>query len=166
MGDFRSFHCLSATGIALMLLATLLMQRSAANEPVRESLRGGAGEPVVEIPDVRKQNNDRDDKYEKYADGLYVLPIFQTVSADRAYQVDVWNLLVGPGQETTKFELPGTAILLVRAGSAMVVIDDGKRAELEMGGTLVLKPQSTLQITNQEDDRPISVRVTLFSGRE
>lgn len=166
MVRFRFFRSFSAAAIVLLLSAAPAMPQSAATEPVRESLRGGAGKPVVEIPSVRQQNNERDDRYEKYVDGLYVLPLFRTVSGDRAYQVDVWNLLIGPGQETAEFELPGTAILLVRAGSATVIVDAAKREELEMGGTLVVQPQSSLRIANRADDRAISVRVTLFSGTE
>ena len=166
MRQFRFSRSYLATGTVLATLAALAMQHSTADEPVKESLRGGAGAPVLEIPYVREQNNDRDDKYRKYADGLYMLALFRTVSADRSYQVDVWNLLVGPGQETTEFELPGTAILLVRAGSAVIVVDDGKGTELEMGGTLVVEPASRLRITNRAEDRPISVRVTMFSGTE
>lgn len=166
MARFPSFCSFSATGIALMLLMAPAKSQTVANEPVRESLRGGAGEPVLEIPTVRQQNNDRDDKYEKYADGLYILPLFRTVSADRAYQVDVWNLLVGPGQETAEFELPGTAILLIKAGSATIVVDDIEREQLEMGAILVVQPRSRLQITNRANDRPVAVRVTLFSGTE
>lgn len=166
MARFRSIRSLSATGIALMLLTAPAVPQSGPNDPVKESLRGGAGKPVLEIPSVRQENNDRDDKYEKYVDGLYVLRLFRTVSDDRAYQVDVWNLLIGPGQETAAFELPGTAILLVRAGTGTLAVDDDKREELEMGETLVAQPRASLRITNRAEDRPLFVRVTMFSGTE
>jgi hypothetical protein len=166
MRQLRFFYPDCTRRVVLLILTAFAVHHSAANEPVEESLRGGAGAPVREIPYVREQNNDRDDRYEKYADGLYVLPLFRTVSADRSYQVDVWNLLIGPGQETADFALPGTAILLVRAGSLIVVVDDSRETGLEMGGTLVVQPESRLRITNRATDRPINVRVTMFSGTE
>ena len=155
-----------AVWLALALLAAILWSESTAGDPLRESLRGGAGKPVVEFPEVREQNRKAEAKYEKYAEGLYVLELFSTDSADRSYRISVWNLLVGPGKETREFELPGTTILLLRAGSAQVLVDGRQERDLVMGATLVVAEKTRIRITNRAPDRPVNVRATLFSGVE
>jgi len=156
----------SVAGFAASLLLGMLWSQSTAGDPLSESLRGGAGTPVVEIPEVREQNLRADPKYRKYAEGLYVLEMFSTLSADKSYRVSVWNLLVGPARETQEFELPGAAILLLRAGSAQVVLGDQKESDLKMGATLVAPEKASIRITNRSPDRPVTIRATLFSGAD
>ncbi len=155
-----------AIGLAVVWVAAVPWSQSLAGEPLRESVRGGAGQPVVELPEVRAQNQNAEAKYHEYVEGLYVLELFRTVSRDESFEIDVWNLLVGPGKETGEFELPGTAVLLLRAGSAQVVVDGQSKSDLEMGATLVVPEKTRIRITNRAGDRPVNVRATLFSGVE
>jgi hypothetical protein len=159
-GQRRSF------GLVLAMFTVMTCSHSMAAEPLSESLRGGNGVQLAELSDVRDQNQKADPRYEKYANGLYVLKLFRTVSADNSYQISAWNLLIGPGKATKEFELPGSAVLLFRAGGAQVVVDGKQEGDLKMGDTLIVPEKSSIRITNLASDRPVTVRATLFSGVE
>jgi mannose-6-phosphate isomerase-like protein (cupin superfamily) len=153
-------------GPVLALFLVLTCSQAMATEPLSESFRAGGDAAVAELSDIREQNQKADSRYEKYADGLYVLKLFGTVSADKSYQINAWNLLIGPGKATTEFELPGSAVLLFKAGAAQVTVDGKQERDLKMGDTLVVPEKSSIRITNLASDRPVTVRATLFSGNE
>jgi hypothetical protein len=163
--DARTRHRLSLR-VFIVLMVGAPWAQSTASDPTLESIRGGAGIPVVEVPGAREQNLKTDSLYEKYAEGLYVQELFNTVSADKSFQINVWNLLVGPGKKTNDFGLPGAAVLLVRAGSAQIVVGGVQGNDLEMGAALVVPEETPIRITNRDPESPVLTRATLFSGVE
>ncbi|HZD53302.1 MAG TPA: hypothetical protein VE175_09650 [Woeseiaceae bacterium] len=150
----------------MLVLATVLSSQSTGSEPLSESIRGGAGSPVVVFPEVRARNLRAEAKYERYADGLFVLKLFRTLSADGTYRIEVWNLLVGPGKATGEFELPGTAILLLRAGNAQINLAGEREIQLDAADTTVVPENSRIRISNRSSEHPVNVRATLFTGVE
>lgn len=101
--------------------------------------------------------------YEKYADGLYVRRVFQTVNPTEEYSVEVWALLIGPGKKTAEVTFPGAATLLVRSGRAAITTGDAKR-ELGLGASLLVPEGQKVSIVNLDAERPISIRAVIMTG--
>lgn len=97
--------------------------------------------------------------FSKLADGLATRTLFQT-SDGAGTQVEVRDLLLGPGQKTESTKLPGAAVLEIRSGSGMLVAGE-KQQELALGTTLSVPENATFRIENKSDVL-MTIRAFLF----
>jgi hypothetical protein len=75
--------------------------------------------------------------------------------------VEVWDLMVGPGQATAAAHLPGSAVVEVRSGTGIFTSRSTPR-ELRIGMTFVLDEAAEFAITNADKEAPLILRVTLI----
>jgi len=83
--------------------------------------------------------------------------------ADRGqrHAVEVWDLMVGPGQATATAHLPGSAVVEVRSGTGVFTSRSTPR-ELRIGMTFVLDEAAEFAVTNADKEAPLILRVTLI----
>jgi mannose-6-phosphate isomerase-like protein (cupin superfamily) len=97
--------------------------------------------------------------FSKFADGLATRTLFQA-SDGAGTQVEVRDLLIGPGQKTESTSLPGAAVLEIRSGGGTIQIGE-KQQELTSGATLSVPEKAAFTIENKSDV-PMTIRVFLF----
>jgi mannose-6-phosphate isomerase-like protein (cupin superfamily) len=96
-------------------------------------------------------------RYRTLVRGLLVREVFQTGAQDRGYSVEVWGMLVGPGQRTDETKLDADAILLVRSGRGIMTID-GENNELRLGSSYSIPAGRSFRVENFDEAAPISLR--------
>ncbi len=74
--------------------------------------------------------------------------------------VEIWDLLVGPGQKSEKARLPGAAVLEVRSGRGM--LRAGKPTELRIGASLALAENEDFSLANTDPEAPLILRATII----
>lgn len=115
-------------------------------------------------PPARTENLPDGPNYTKFANGLYMRRLSQIVAPSRDYSVEEWALLVGPGKSTDTVTLPGTAVLLVRTGSAVVTLGDRKQ-DVRLGSSLLVVENQRFSIANSDKERPVSIKAVIVKGR-
>jgi mannose-6-phosphate isomerase-like protein (cupin superfamily) len=96
-------------------------------------------------------------EYRTLVRGLLVREVFRTRAQDRGYSVEVWGMLVGPGQRTGETKLDADAILLVRSGRGIMTID-GENNELRLGSSYSIPAGRSFRVENFDEASPISLR--------
>lgn len=97
--------------------------------------------------------------YDQLAPGLLTRTLHR-VASGTGYRVEVRDLLVGPGQQTSEVSLPGAGVFELRSGSG-VITAGGKRQETRVGSAFALSEGQTFAISNR-GEAPIAIRVHLF----
>ncbi len=97
--------------------------------------------------------------YDQLAPGLLTRTLYR-VASGTGYRVEVRDLLVGPGQQTSEVSLPGAGVFELRSGSG-VITADGKRQEVRVGSAFALSEGQAFAISNR-GEAPITIRVHLF----
>jgi mannose-6-phosphate isomerase-like protein (cupin superfamily) len=102
--------------------------------------------------------------YEQLVPGLLARTRFVApATADR--RVELWDLLVGPGQRSAAATLPGGAVLEVRGGSGRISIGE-REQELRAGATLAVADGASFRLVNARNDLGLSIRATvIIAGR-
>ena len=93
---------------------------------------------------------------------MYARRVFQTGAKD--YVVEEWGLLVGPGKKTDTVALPGAAVLIVRTGSALLVLGDQKQ-EIRLGSSVLIPENQKFSLSNLDSERPVSIKAVIIQGR-
>jgi hypothetical protein len=146
MRRFTSRHrLLSSSTIAIALLAIAL----SAQTPQK-----GAGPGATAAEGTN---------YTKYAAGLYTRRVSQTVGPSKDYGIEEWGLLVGPGQNTDTVTLPGAAVLVVRTGTATLIID-GQKQQVRLGSSVLIAEKQRFSIMNADKERPVSIKAVIVRG--
>jgi hypothetical protein len=96
------------------------------------------------------------DAYRPYAPGLLARTVYLAGKAGRV-EVELWDLLVGPGKKTGLVSLPGAAVLDVRSGGGAVAVG-GKTVELRMGATLAIDEGQGFTLENRVPDGALTIR--------
>jgi hypothetical protein len=86
-----------------------------------------------------------------------------TADVGSGERVLLWDLLVGPGQQAKRVRLPGPAVLEVRGGTGVVLIDKVRR-DLRPGASLSIPEGASLLFANARRDLGLDVRVTIVTG--
>lgn len=94
--------------------------------------------------------------------GLLVRTRF-VAKAGTGPQVELWDLLIGPGRRSGRVRLPGPAVLEVRGGAGAVLINQ-KRQELRAGASLAVPEGASLLFANARRDLGLDLRVTIVIG--
>ena len=94
--------------------------------------------------------------------GLLVRTRF-VAKAGAGTQVELWDLLIGPGHRSDRVRLPGPAVLEVRGGAGAVLINQ-KRQDLRAGASLAIPEGASLLFANARRDLGLDLRVTIVVG--
>jgi hypothetical protein len=79
-------------------------------------------------------------------------------------ELEVWDLLVGPGIVTDALVLPGGGVLQVRSGAAQLTLD-GQPQDVRIGQSVALDEGRSLRIDNRGSSNPLTLRATLVRAR-
>jgi mannose-6-phosphate isomerase-like protein (cupin superfamily) len=101
--------------------------------------------------------------YRQYAPGLLARTVYKAEGADR-FEVEIWDLLVGPGKKTEPATLPGGAVFEVRSGEGVLQVS-GKRNEVKTGATLAVGDGESFQIDNGSTESAVSIRAVVIRAR-
>jgi len=97
--------------------------------------------------------------YHQFVPGLMVRTLY--VAETRGPNpITVWDLLVGPGQKTATFTLPGAAVLSISSGQGIVTAAGAAR-EVSTGQTTVVDEGAEIQIENRTAGAGLMIRATL-----
>ena len=102
--------------------------------------------------------------YRQLAQGLLAQTIY-TADADGPFAIEVWDLIVGPGQRSEPAALPGAAIFEIRSGTGRVTVAERDR-EAKMGATFSIAEGERFTIVNGSPDQALTIRVTVVRARE
>ena len=94
--------------------------------------------------------------------GLLVRTRF-VAKAGAGRQVELWDLLIGPGHRSDAVRLPGPAVLEVRGGAGAILINQ-KRQELRAGASLAIPEGASVLFANARRDLGLDLRVTIVVG--
>jgi hypothetical protein len=102
--------------------------------------------------------------YEDLASGLLGRTVFKTDAGK--VNVEILDLLVGPGKVSEAFVLQGSAVLDVQAGNAVLLVG-GRQQSIKVGGTTALSANQNIAFDNSREARPFVARLILLtqSGR-
>ncbi len=142
-----------------LLLAAIALSLLTAAVAAQTARGRGTAQPPARADTLPEGPN-----YTKYANGLYTRVLSQTVASSKDYSVEEWALLVGPGKTTDTVTLPGSAVLLVRTGSAVVTLGD-RRQDVRLGSSLLVPENQRFSIANSNKERPVSIKAVIVKGR-
>jgi hypothetical protein len=99
--------------------------------------------------------------YKQFADGLFVR---ERLAPQRSGDVviSVWDLNVGPGRRSAPVKLPGGAVMDVRLGQGVLLIDREEKIDLKPGAAASVDEGRTIQFDNSAGTGPLAIRVTLI----
>lgn len=101
--------------------------------------------------------------YALRAPGLYSRPIVSATASAGDYAVQVLALLISPHTDTADTQFPGAAVLMLRAGSVLVVSGDS-RIQLESGSTTLIPDGASVRFINSDAERPAHLRAAVITG--
>ena len=76
-------------------------------------------------------------------------------------EIQIWELLVGPGKKSEPAKLPGAGVAEVRSGTGVATIGD-KRQELKSGTGFSIPEGESFQLENASQDEGLALRVVLI----
>jgi hypothetical protein len=98
--------------------------------------------------------------FKEYAPGLLARTIYKAEQTDEL-EIDIWELLVGPGRKSEAAKLPGAAVAEVRSGTGLVTIG-GKSQDLKSGAGFSISDGEAFQVENRSKEEELSLRVVLI----
>ena len=99
--------------------------------------------------------------YRQLAPGLLARTRFNVDEAS-GRRIQLLDLLVGPGMRSTRTSLGGHTVLEVRAGEAVLSIDD-KQQRVSSGSTVHIPARAAIEIANMRGDLDVSIRATVIT---
>jgi len=98
--------------------------------------------------------------FKQYAPGLLARTIYKAEQTDDL-EIEIWELLVGPGKKSEAAKLPGAAVAEVRSGIGVVTIG-GKPQDLKSGAGFSISDGEAFQVENRSKEDGLSLRVVLI----
>jgi hypothetical protein len=100
-------------------------------------------------------------EFRQLAPGLLSRSVFKSAAGDKL-AVEIFDLMVGPGQSSEAITLSGAALLDVQGGQATLLVD-GKAQRVQAGGVVPLAQSQQLAIDNSRAQRSFVARLILLS---
>jgi len=98
--------------------------------------------------------------FKQFAPGLMARPIYKAEQTGDL-EIQIWELLVGPGKKSEPAKLPGAGVAEVRSGTGVATIGD-KRQELKSGTGFSIPEGESFQLENASQDEGLALRVVLI----
>ena len=143
----------SLTLLALLSSATPACQRAPAPAPGQRPPA-----PPAALSDYSPQQ-----PYKQLARGLLAQTVYVADASGR-YHVEIWDLVIGPGQKIEPATLPGAALFEVRSGAGAVTVA-GRSREVRIGATLALGEGEPFVVANRSADQAVMIRATVVRAR-
>lgn len=80
------------------------------------------------------------------------------------FQVQIWDLLVGPGLRSDPALLPGAGVLEVRSGSGVLTFDS-QEVPLQPGTVVSVPEGARLSLENGDEVQGLAIRAVVIVGR-
>jgi hypothetical protein len=102
--------------------------------------------------------------YRQFAVGLLAQTAY-VADADGPFAVELWDLIVGPGQRSEPATLPGGAVFEIRSGTGRVTVA-GQDREAPMGATFSIPEGQPFTVVNGSADQALTIRATVVRARQ
>jgi gentisate 1,2-dioxygenase len=98
--------------------------------------------------------------FKQYAPGLMARTVYKAEQTGD-FEVEIWELLVGPGKKSEAAKVPGGAIAEVRSGTGVVTIGE-KRRDLKSGTGFSIDDGEAFQFENTSQEEGLALRLVLI----
>jgi hypothetical protein len=116
--------------------------------------------PTLAIDPTQLAPGTPQNPFKQYARGLLARTIYKAEQTDDL-EIEIWELLVGPGKKSEAAKLPGAAVAEVRSGIGVVTIG-GKPQDLKSGAGFSISDGEAFQVENRSKEDGLSLRVVLI----
>ena len=97
--------------------------------------------------------------FKQFAPGLMARTIYKA-DGTGDLDVEIWEMLVGPGKKSEPAKLPGAGVAEVRSGTGVATVGE-KREELKSGTGFSIPEGATFQLENSSQEEGLSLQVVL-----
>jgi hypothetical protein len=97
--------------------------------------------------------------FKQFAPGLMARTIYKAEGTGDL-DVEIWEMLVGPGKKSEPAKLPGAGVAEVRSGTGVATVGE-KREELKSGTGFSIPEGATFQLENSSQEEGLSLQVVL-----
>ena len=97
--------------------------------------------------------------FKQFAPGLLARTIYKAEGTGDL-DVEIWEMLVGPGKKSEPAKLPGAGVAEVRSGTGVATVGE-KREELKSGTGFSIPEGATFQLENSSQEEGLSLQVVL-----
>ena len=97
--------------------------------------------------------------FKQFAPGLLARTIYKAEGTGDL-DVEIWEMLVGPGKKSEPAKLPGAGVAEVRSGTGVATVGE-KREELKSGSGFSIPEGATFQLENSSQEEGLSLQVVL-----
>ena len=101
--------------------------------------------------------------FKQYAPGLLARTLYKAEQTGDL-EVEIWELLVGPGKKSEPAKLPGAAVAEVRSGTGVVTTGE-KRYDAKSGTGFPIEDGQAFQVENSSKEDDLTLRVVLIRSR-
>jgi hypothetical protein len=120
---------------------------------VREEIPGAVS---VLVPDTEPN------PYKQYAPGLLARTAYKSQQAG-GLTVEMWDMLVGPGQKSATASLPGGGVVQIRSGVGSITVS-GKPQQARTGTSFPIPEGEPFQVSNGSAEEALILRVIVVRG--
>jgi quercetin dioxygenase-like cupin family protein len=120
---------------------------------VREEMPGAV---AALAPDTERN------PYRQYAPGLLARTTYKSEEAG-GLTVEVWDMLVGPGQKSASASRPGGAVVQIRSGKGTVTVS-GKTQDGKTGMAFPIPEGESFQVDNRSAEEGLIMRMIIVRG--
>jgi len=146
--------------IALLLPAALLACAPRGENAVSPETTTPTTTPTPVINRAQLAPEAQQNPFKQFAPGLMARPIYKAEQTGDL-EVEIWELLVGPGKKSEPTKLPGAGVVEVRGGTGVASIGE-KRQELKSGTGFSIPEGESLRLENTSPEEGLALRVVLI----
>jgi hypothetical protein len=164
----RNVFALAAAAGVLLLSLTACPKRK-ANQPADATAAREAAAPVAatvreEIPGAVAAlvPDTEPNPYKQYAPGLLARTAYKSERAG-GLTVEMWDMLVGPGQKSATASLPGGGVVQIRSGVGSITVN-GKAQDGKTGTSFPIPEGQSFQVSNGSAEEALILRVIVVRG--
>lgn len=150
---YCSFRSMATPLLVVAIVAAQACQRAPAPAPAAAPAVAG---PLSDFSPAQP--------YRQFAKGLLAQTVY-TADADGPFAIEVWDLIVGPGQRSESAALPGAAVLEIRSGTGKVTVA-GRDRETPTGAALSIAEGERFTIVNGSPEQALTIRATVVRARQ
>lgn len=155
MPDRKKFRLL----VVAMALSAALLVGACRNQNIVTSV-AAVPTPTPAIDRNQLAPEAQQNPFKQYAPGLLARTIYKAEQTGYL-DVEIWELLVGPGKKSEAAKFPGAAVVEVRSGTGVVTIAE-KRRDLKSGNGFSINDGEAFQLENGSQEESLALRLVLI----
>ena len=145
--------------VAMALPAVLLACAPREETVVAPQTATPTTTPTPAIDRAQLAPDAQQNPFKQFAPGLMARTIYKAEGTGDL-DVEIWEMLVGPGKKSEPAKLPGAGVAEVRSGTGVATIGD-KRQELKSGTGFSIPEGATFQLENSSQEESLDLQVVL-----